>query len=121
MTVENSRRPIQPDGTIRLLGQLGADPQADIRCSHGDGSPAIAVYVTPQGCAARPQDRIQALCLQHIDTDGVSYGSRPILDLTVDNAWSQDAAIETPLTLGYTPRDLSRFLLNLIAEGTEVI
>jgi hypothetical protein len=35
-------------------------------CSFGHGDIAIARYALPRGCAARPDDRVQDLCAQHI-------------------------------------------------------
>jgi hypothetical protein len=107
---------IHPDGTASLLKALAENPGADIRCSLTPIDPAVAVYHTPQGCAARPDDRFQALCLQHIETDGIRADSRPILDLTAEETWSKEAGLALPLRLGYSALDLQHFLQNLTQQ-----
>lgn len=89
-------------------------PTADVRCSLGDNSPAVAVFHTPQGCAARPEDKIQALCPQHIETDGLGEGAIPILDLTLGETWSDEAGLVLPLSLGSV--GLAREATMLVAQ-----
>lgn len=93
-----------------MLYALAEEPAANVRCSVDPGDPAIAVYQTPRGCAARPDDRVQALCGQHIETDGISEGSRPLVDLTEGGAWSAQAGLVLPLRLGYNALQLTQFL-----------
>jgi hypothetical protein len=103
-----------PDGTRRLLEALAEYPAADVRCSLGH-EPAAAVFYTPGGCAARPGDKIQALCPQHVVTDGVSAGTRLLLDLSEGERWSRDGecSAELPLRLGYTTEKLLGYLAAL--------
>lgn len=91
---------------------LTTAPNLDVRCNLG-GDSAIAVFRTPRGCVARPNDRFQALCLQHIETDGISEGSRPILDLSANEKWSEWVGDEMPLHLGYSVLQLQEFLATL--------
>jgi hypothetical protein len=41
-----------------------------VPCSLGDGMHAVGHYRTPKGCVARPDDREQDLCAQHVVSDG---------------------------------------------------
>lgn len=105
--------PVVPDGTVSLLTVIAEHPTADIRCSLAADDPAVAVYYTPNGCVARPDDRFQALCLQHIETDGIRGGARPILDLSAGETWSNQAGLRLPLALGFSALDLHTFLNDL--------
>ena len=102
-----------PDGTVSLLFAIAARPDVAVGCSLAPGEPALAVYHTPQGCAARPDDRFQALCWNHIETDGLRDGAEPVLDLTIDGAWSREAGLQLPLKLGYSVAQLEVFLAEL--------
>lgn len=102
-----------PDGTTSLLEILAGNPTANVRCSLAPRDPAVAVYFTPEGCVARPDDRFQALCMQHIETDGIRGDARPILDLSAGEVLSQRASLELPLSLGYSALDLRTFLAGL--------
>ena len=113
MRNEAEPHPFYPDGTARLLVRLCVEPATDVRCVLDRALPAVAVYYTPHGCVARPNDLIQALCLQHIETDGISSGSRPILDLTAEEAWSAEAGLDLPLRLEYSVERLRSFLSEL--------
>lgn len=110
--------PIYPDGTAGVLAMLIIDPTADVRCRLHSRDPAVAIYYTPRGCAARSDDTYQPLCLQHIETDGISTGSRPILDLTADGSWSERAGLDLPLSLGYSAIELLELLDSINEQDT---
>ena len=74
--------------TVSILGQLLLEPSADITCSHG-GEPAMAICEVPEGCVALDGLQAQALCEQHIDTDGSFKGMRLIVDLSTNADWSR--------------------------------
>lgn len=114
MSGSYSRRPIHPDGTTALLYRLAEQPQTPIFCSLGEASPAVAIFYTPRGCVARPDDKIQALCLQHIETDGVSEHTCLLVDLTQGEAWSKQASITPPLHLGFTVAQLETVLQRVL-------
>ena len=105
-----------PDGTESLLWALCESPTLNVRCSVGSGDPALAVFHTPNGCAARPDDKFQAVCDNHMITDGLGEGSRPILDLTIGERWSQEGGLTLPLRLGFSALQLQDFL-STIPEG----
>lgn len=74
--------------TTEIIERLRLDPTIGFECSHG-GEPAVGIYEVPRGCVALPGLETQALCPQHIITDGSFEGMFPIVDLSVDAAWSE--------------------------------
>lgn len=74
--------------TQAIIDRLLEDPTAAFDCIHGDG-PAVEIAEVPQGCVAFPGVETQALCPQHILTDGSFEGIYPVVDLTIDAVWSR--------------------------------
>lgn len=74
--------------TLDILDQLSADPTTPFKCSHGGGEPAVGIFEVPRGCVALPGLRTQALCPQHVESDGSFEGMRLIIDLSVNGMWS---------------------------------
>ena len=50
---------------------------------------AVAVFDLPRGCACFPDDRVQALCMQHIVKANDLAGMSLKTDLTVDGAFTR--------------------------------
>lgn len=46
--------------------------------------PAVAIFYLPQGCICHPEDRQQALCMQHV------VKSNPIGDMALDEDLTED-------------------------------
>ena len=55
---------------------------------------AVAVFDLPRGCACFPDDRVQALCMQHIVKANDLAGMSLKVDLTVDGAFTRWWAID---------------------------
>ncbi len=74
--------------TQAILDRLSEDPTIAFECIHG-GEPAVGIYQVPLGCVAFPGRETQALCPQHVHTDGSFEGMVPIVDLSIDAKWSE--------------------------------
>ncbi len=74
--------------TQKILDRLGEDPTIAFECSHG-GEPAVGIYEVPRGCVALPGLETQALCPHHIISNGSFEGMFPVVDLSVNAAWSE--------------------------------
>lgn len=54
------------------------------------GSPAVAVFSVPDGCSCYPDDREQALCMQHVVKRNPLGEMILIEDLTVGGAFTKE-------------------------------
>lgn len=73
--------------TQEIIEGLKENPTASFECLFEDG-PAVGIYELPGGCVAFPGVETQALCPQHVCTDGSFHGMYPVVDLSIDAAWS---------------------------------
>lgn len=101
-------RLVPTDGTAEVLRILAEDPQAPIECTFG-GEPAVGVFDMPEGCVARPNDVVQALCPQHVITaEPLGAGKMELLvDLSVENAFSRSRLWGSPPVLDLDAIDLT--------------
>jgi hypothetical protein len=85
---DNGNRPKEyyPE-TQKILDRLRDDPTIAFECSHG-GEPAVGIYEVPRGCVALPGLETQALCPHHIISNGSFEGMFPVVDLSINAAWS---------------------------------
>jgi len=79
--------------TAAIIARLGIDPTEPFECSHG-GEPAAGIYEVPKGCVALPGLETQALCPQHVLTDGSFEGMHLVVDLSVNAEWSRRCEVE---------------------------
>ncbi len=82
------RRPYFSE-TRAMIELLRADATTPFTCAHQDSSPAVAIYEVPRGCVALPGLQTQALCPQHVMTDGSFEGMFMVVDLSIGSLWSE--------------------------------
>ena len=83
----NEKRVYFPE-TQAIIDLLTEDPTIAFECIHG-GEPAVEIAEVPEGCVAFPGQQTQALCGQHVLTDGSFEGMHTVVDLSIDAAWSK--------------------------------
>lgn len=81
--------------TAKIIEILRVKPTAAFGCLHDDG-PAVGIYESPGGCVAFRGVETQALCPQHVITNGAIQQFDFIVDLTINGAWGEYRG-ETPL------------------------
>lgn len=74
--------------TLVIIEQLRENPTIPFTCAHGDEEGAVGIYEVPSGCIALPGVQTQPLCQHHRWSDGSFEGMIPIVDLTINGAWS---------------------------------
>lgn len=104
--------------TEAIIEQLTDDPTIAFECLHGDG-PAVGIYDVPGGCVAWPDTETQALCPQHVLTDGSFEGMFLVIDLSLNAAWSKYLISRGGCVADYViMRDTIKDKLSLISSAT---
>ena len=74
---ESSRSPEMTEA-IELLR---LDPSVAFQCAHDHDEAAVAICDVPKGCVALPGLETQALCPQHLSSNGSFEGMAIVVDL----------------------------------------
>ena len=109
--------------TQAIIDSLTENPTLAFECIHG-GEPAVEIAEVPEGCVAFPGVQTQALCGQHVLTDGSFEGMHTVVDLSIDAAWSKRMDVQSDYCIARNPATGELRLVpfdefNAIAAGGE--
>ena len=99
---ESSEQPVYFPETQAIIDRLTEDPTLAFECIHG-GEPAVEIAEVPEGCVAFPGQQTQALCPQHVLTDGSFEGMHTVVDLSIDAAWSKRMDMQPDYCIARNP------------------